>query len=363
MQYNVFVDFHHSSLLYSLILLFEKRLGGNVYRPIGLDWFREGYWKINDQLDTAEQFLSPNAGTPDGTPPLNDILGTGPVGAQLLDEQIELYYCKDIHGERANKAVTLSTFYRLPIDLVIASIPQHIEPFRKLCEQHPNKPKLIYQIGNQWNIGDSVVKNIMSSARIDYIPPGINYIEYHQEFDTSIFAPDLPEDWTMMNYPQKNIYSFINIFQHHRDFAIFEEVEHHLQDWTFRSFGGQCRDGNMTGDAALAAKMKEARFIWHTKQHGDGYGHILHNAAAVGRPVITRYADYCGKLGEKLLIPDETCIFIDGLTPEQIVDKIIEFSEPMKYKQMCRNVYWNFKRVVDFNIEEQAIRGFLLDLQ
>ena len=65
---RVLCDFHHSSLLRSLVLLFEERLDMALYRPIGMDWFDEGFWAINNQRDTAEQFLKPESQALDGTP-------------------------------------------------------------------------------------------------------------------------------------------------------------------------------------------------------------------------------------------------------------------------------------------------------
>jgi hypothetical protein len=75
MSYNVFTDFHHASLLQSFILLFEKRLGGNVFRPIGMEWAEKGFWKIYDHPATREQYLGLNGATPDGTPRLNEVIG------------------------------------------------------------------------------------------------------------------------------------------------------------------------------------------------------------------------------------------------------------------------------------------------
>jgi hypothetical protein len=58
---KIFTDLHHNDLYYALISLFEKRLGYEVYRPIGLDWFHNGYWKIaapyNHAMDTVRQYL------------------------------------------------------------------------------------------------------------------------------------------------------------------------------------------------------------------------------------------------------------------------------------------------------------------
>lgn len=165
---NVFTDFHHASLLNSFILLFERRLGGMVYRPIGLEWAERGFWKVYDHPFTREQFLSTKLGIvepppqmyPDGTRPLN-----------IIDKIVDgVYYCQDIDSGYYNKAITIDKFLSLPFDIVIASIPQHIEPFKKLCEIHPNHPKLIYQVGNAWNIEVGLAPNIMASALISNVP-------------------------------------------------------------------------------------------------------------------------------------------------------------------------------------------------
>lgn len=377
MKYNVFTDFHHASLLYSFILLFEKRLGGNVFRPIGMDWATEGYWKVYDHPATQQQFLTLHQGfrPEDGTPALNQIKEQASMD-QLFDIE-GVYFCQDIDSGYYNKAITLSAFFLLPIDIVIASLPQHLEPFKKLCELHPNKPKLIYQIGNQWELFDiNLVRNVMASAKInasyvsiDESPDvGLNLIEYHQEFDTHIFKPtpiisDVVKDERVITFPEKTIYSFVNVFQSFPDFPLFEQIEREMPDWSFKSYGGQCRDGAAHGSQELAWKMKNARFIWHTKAGGDGYGHVLHNAAAVSRPMIVKKSYYSGKLGDNLLIDGKTCIDIDNLTIQEIVDKIKYYNAPEQYIQMCENVYSNFKQVVDFDKEATQLEAFLARLQ
>ena len=354
----VFADFHHSSLLNSLIMLFEGRLGGQVYRPIGMEWAEQGFWKVYDHPATQLQFLGVGGATPDGTKPLNEVEGIG--GKIGIDgKRIDIYHCKDIEGDRTNKAITLEGFLNMPFDVVIASIPQHIEPFKKLCELHPNHPKLIFQIGNAWTIEAGLAPNIMASAIINDVPENIHFISYHQEFDTKVFYPDFSR-------PGQTIYSFINVFNNQphlaEDWQLFQEVEHHMSNWTFRSFGGQCRDGSMDGSENLANKMREARFIWHTKAGGDGYGHVLHNSAAVGRPIITKKLYYAGKMGEKLMIDGETCIAIDGLTAHEIISKIEYYSDPPRYEQMCRAVYENFHQVCDFDKEFESLQIFLNNL-
>lgn len=355
-MYNVFTDFHHASLLQSFILLFEKRLGGSVYRPIGMEWAEKGFWKVYDHPATQAQYLSIGSTPIDGTEPLNEVVGKD----NLEPPRRGKYLCQDIDSGTYNKAITFDRFLSIPIDIVIASLPQHVEPYMRLCELHPNKPKLIYQIGNAWELPAGVpVKNVMASAKVPNIPADINFIQYHQEFDTNIFQP-----YTTVY--GKSIYSFVNCFNvadHFKaDWQLFEEVERLMPDWSLKSYGGQCRDGAAHGSKELADKMREARFIWHTKNGGDGYGHVIFNSAAVGRPLITKKSYYSGKLGEALMIDGETCINVDNLSPHHIVEKIVHYSEPDRYAQMCRNIVNNFEKNVDFAKEEIALREFLSKL-
>lgn len=350
---KIFCDMHHAGLLQSLILLFEKRLGGELYRPIGMEWAEQGYWKVYDHPATQLQYLGINGATPDGTPPLNNVEG-------VTQEPDPIYFCHDIDSDTTNKAITLSGFFARDIDIVIATIPAHIEPFYALCQLHPNKPKLIYQVGNAWNYdGSAPVKNIMASASMGGMSVGLNTIEYHQEFDTNIFCPT-------SGIPENNIYSFVNCFTIDQlfadDYGLFLNVERAMPEWNFKAYGGQCRDGAVGPALKLAKTMQQARFIWHTKQGGDGYGHIIHNAPAVGRPLIVKRQYYQNKMAEPLLRDGVTCIEIDGLNYQQVINKILHYNEPLIYAKMCRDAYTNFTELVDFDREFVRIQQFLANL-
>lgn len=354
----VFTDFHHASLLQSLIMLFEGRMGGQVYRPIGMEWAEKEYWKVYDHPATQAQFLGIGSATPDGTKPLNEI------DPFLKPPIAGAYFCHDIDSGSVNKAITLEAFMAIPFDIVIASLPAHIEPFKRLCAEHPNHPKLIFQIGNAWTIEAVTAPNIMASAKIENIPAGINFITYHQEFDLEYFKPDFDD-----LIPEKRIYSFVNCFNVMGHFAsdwqLFQQIERAMQsDWIFESYGGQCRDGAIGPAEKLAAKMREARFIWHTKAGGDGYGHIIHNIAAVGRPTIVKKEYYRGKLAEELIKDGETAICIDGLSNSEIVNKIEYYEEPTRYVEMCKTIVDNFNEVCNFDREyKDVILPFLDRLQ
>ena len=359
-------------------MLFEKRLGGSVYRPIGTEWATKGYWKVYDHPATIEQFLGIGGATPDGSAPLNEVesVTSNITGIPLADEiginigrikKYDFYHCKDIESGQTNKAITFEVFMKMDIDIVIASIPQHIEPFRKLANQHPNKPKVIYQIGNSWNINRteaSLLDGVLSSAKL---PLGVTFngyngqplvaVEYHQEFDLDTFSS------FTLHEPENIIRSFVNCFSLDNlfayDWALFQEIEKLMPEWKFETLGGQCRDGAAHGSNELSSIMRMSKFIWHTKAGGDGYGHVLHNSAAVGRPLIIRKQYYQGKMGEALIKDGETAIVIDGLSTQQIIDKILYYSEPDRYQALCKNVRDNFNKEVDFDKEYLDIKQFL----
>jgi hypothetical protein len=344
---NVFSDLHHFGLFNSLHLLFEGRLGGKLYRPIGEEWLTRGYWKMaeiyNNHPATVAQYLGNKAD-------------------YETEERGGVYPIWDNgHGFTQN-AITIDRFMNEPIDIIIASIPQHIESFARLAEAHPNKPKLIYQIGNQWDLViTSPIKNVMASAKLPYRPPGFNIIEYHQEFDTNVFRPSFLTD-----LPPKNIRSFVNCFNtasiYSYDWDQFLQLEKMMPDWKLESFGGSCRDGNANGINEVAEKIRDSMFVWHVKYAGDGYGHVLHSAAACGQPVIFKKAYYVGKLGDVLLRDGETGIQIDGLSLEQVKNKILHYSDHMRWRALSENIYRIFRENVDFDLEELAIRQFLQNL-
>ena len=352
-MYNVFTDFHHAGLLQSLILLFEKRWGGNVYRPIGMEWFERGYWKVYDHPATVQQYLGIGGATPDGTPPLNEIV-------TVTKQPDPVYFCHDIDSDMTNKAISYNHFMNTRIDIVIASLPYHIEPFKRLCVEHPNKPKLIYQIGNSWTSGAGLAPNVMASAIINDIPSDVHFISYLQEFDTSIFKVGLVND-------NKKITSLVNCFGSDGlfadDFTLFKKVERLMPEYDFKAYGAQGRDGCMHGAKQVARAIDESMFVWHTKRGGDGYGHVVHNTAYMGKPMIVKKQYYAGKLAERFMIDGDTCVVIDGLNPEQIRQKIITYSDPEKYQTLCENMRKLGAQYINFDEQAKQLNDYMAKLR
>ncbi len=317
---RILADRHHMSLTESLILLFEKRLGHELYFQKGMEWWNEGLWDVYHHPSTAQQYLE-----------------------------------RELEGV---KGIDFETFKNIKFDILICSIPQHVPIWLKLKQLYQPSAKLIFQVGNMWAFNSSFpIKNIMASAVMPELP-GFNQITYHQEFDLNIFHYQPVK-------PGKKIYSFINCLNteelYKKDWELFLELERLMSDWEFKSFGGQCRDGAIWDRKELADKMREATFIFHCKTNGDGYGHVIHSAAAVGRPLITRFSDYKGKLAEPL-INHGSATLIDNKNPQEIVDQI-QYDFENKIVLQGYGIYQLFKHNVDFDKEAEQVKLFLKRLQ
>lgn len=347
---NILIDRHHSGLAHSFQLLFEKRLGHTVYFPIGMEWY-PNYWKINEIEATAKQYLEIGSQPIDGTPPLNDPFIKG-----MLPTVTGLYYVEDKHHDTIQHAVTLDRFMEMDIDIVIASIPQHIKPFKELAKM--KNAKFIFQMGNAFpNIDYDEIPNLMVNtlpAVIEYDNKPPHYIVYHQEID-SVFHP-------ISQPPERLITSFINVYANNGGFEEFMALKSITPGYEFRSYGGQNQDGCITGVESMAAIMQRSYFGFHSKRGGDGFGHVLYDWFATGRPIITHISDYADKLGGELLEHMVTCIDLDVCNINEVCD-IISNMKPLHYVIMCQNVRDRFDACVNYEKEAEEIKKFLEELK
>lgn len=337
---KILTDFHHSSLFSSYLYTLESRLGHECYRQIGRDWFDKGFWKINRQEDTIAQYLGTYGYQPnDGTPSLNNTLWV----------QDGIYYSRDPNTGQIHKAITFDKFMEMDFDVVIASIPDHIEPFKKLAQM--KNAKFLFQVGNEFPFDYDSVPNLMASI----MPRSLktHHIFYHQEFDTSLFNYEKPKK-------SKEIHNYMNVLHNYPEsYEFFLELEKCMPEYTFKMFGSQNRDGVITGVDNLSKSMKKARWVYHYKPGGDGYGHVCFNTLAVGRPMIVNKRHYEGKLFGTM-IDDKSSVIMDGLTPDQLAD-IIRNKEELN-EELGKESFRRFKENVDFEKEAKDIQNFLENL-
>lgn len=313
---------------WSLNILIEKKFHGTLYRPVGMSWFDEGYYKLygNLRAKDPERWIAKQY--------LVDTLYSEPNPPNLMFGRERYGGCNDYPYFRG---LTLEQAKNTQIDIVICSVHENEPYFAKLKEFYPNA-KFIRQAGNDLDtlIDESLYPNLLSSATAPYESfKGSNKVIYRQEWDTTIFQPQEPTEF-------KNIYSFQNdIEQFEETWEFWTDLKHQLRDYKFQSFGVGCEQGKIYPKRDYYKKMSEATFIVQSKGPWEGYGFAIHNAMWLGRPMIIKFSDYKGKMAEPLLIKDETYLEI---TDPDIIDKIRYFSEPDRFKKMserCRQVFEN----------------------
>lgn len=333
---NVFCDEHHDCLYQFLRILFERRLGWNLYRPIGLEWYQNLFWRYSDNPAVVDQYLK----IPDG--------------AELKDG---VYYIPEKRHNEIDKCITFDKFKEMKIDIIIASVVQHELPYHTLAGLHWNKPKFIRVIGN-WGepIDFTLSKNIIVTANTLPIPPDVNAVFCHQEFDTEVFRYLLPNN-------QNTIKNFMNCFPHSKDFPLWGQYKTLLPEYNWKMHGIHGDDGIIGNVKDMVLAIQDSTFIWHVKFGGDGFGHVIHNAYACGRPLILKGSYYADKLAAALIRDGKNCIDIEKHTRLENVRLIREFSQPDRHNQMCENTQKIFKQVVNFEQEFEDIKKFLERLQ
>lgn len=360
-NFNIFSDAHHADLFYSFQLLFEKRLGYSLFKPIGMEWADEGWWQIhkpyNYNPDTAKQYLQikPEYIPKDGTLSLNKV-STETIRHDLCGKKpIDIFIVEDKHNNTFHKAITLEQFKEMDIDIIIASIPDHWYSFTKLRNKYKPNAKIICHAGNHFieldnAIRNGTVKNLMAS--LSPFPVSINSVFYHQEFSTDIFKPSF-------DAIKKQITSFINVLPMNGGSANYYALKACLPDFEFRSYGASCDDRVINTTEEIANIMRQSMFTFMVKSGADGYGFNLHESFACGTPVIINYDEYKDKLGGKLLIPDETCLVANiGDTMQDVANKIMNMTE-VQYMFMRQKTYEISGKMVNFDEEEKQIREFL----
>lgn len=346
---NVFCDLHHYDLYCGLQLLFEKRLGFKMYRPIGLDWYTEGYWKVFDHPTTAQQFLSTDQGSSLSVGLSGDILPSVNKEYTVKDG---IYYVADTSKDDVfQRAVTLDKFKDMRFDIVISSIPQHIPIYNQLISLYQPQAKHIFQVGNSWG-HQPTVKNILASTSPFPVPLDVNIVFYHQEFDLGMFSYEAPTNASQVS-------SFIHYMRNPETLNLYKST---LSDWKFFTYGaGMEKCLYKTSDVANV--MKNSGWTWHWKPEGDGFGFIVHNSFACGRPLIVNKNHYKGKLAESLLEDQVTCIDISTRSIRDNCLLLRKYSQPEEHQAICKRVKQRFDQVVNYDQEEQNIRQFIGNLK
>lgn len=352
---KVLADLHHHDLYYSLQILFTKRLGWDLYRPIGMEWYHEGFWNVYPHINTAKQYLSDEFSIPldiHGNPIDKDHSLSG--WMNRYPDQVEdgIFEVRDFsHPEPIHhKAITLPRFKDEKFDIIISSMPNHIACFDRLIKEYQPQAKHIFQAGNNWR-PPKTVKNYLNSTTMPP-PPGANHVRYHQEFNLNVFRPDVtPNPRSIMN------------LQHIMDpqaKPIFKQLRSHLTDWDVKAYGAFNPDGALDR-MKLPETLRQCGFLYHVKFSDEGYGYNLHNAAACGTPLVVSIPNQANFTAGALYIDGKTCIDVSCRSPQDVAIMLNEAAD--NYEEWSENIYNHFKQVVDFDKEFEEIKKFLERLQ
>jgi len=174
-----------------------------------------------------------------------------------------------------------------------------------------------------------------------------NGVVYHQEMDPIAFRPVTE---------RRTAASFVNCMPFMgRCWDLLQEAQG--LGLSVRVFGIDGREGIVKPNTALVDLMASVGWGWHDKGQGDGYGHVLHTWAAVGRPLVGHASHYAGKMGERFWRDGETCIDLDKHSVAETVE-IVRTITPERHAEMCRAIRAEFERI-DYDAETEQIRRLL----
>lgn len=339
---RILADYHHSDLFESLALLFEDRFGWELYRPIGMEWFHEGYWQFEKKWHgdaVAKQYL--------------ELWGSD--GDAFIDFWVR---SDNTHPGRIYKMVTLEQARALKPDIILATLPDNEAGLKRFADEVGAHYGV--QIGNQWQQTDwSAAEFGMVSSTLEALPPKPHVI-YHQEFRLSDFRYEAPTGFGPVR-------SFVNCFQETPEYPNFQQIARGGPEFAWEVYGAlgsgvadEFTMGNLNSTPSVAEHMRGSGIIWHAKHWSDGYGHVIHNAFASGRPVFGYERYYKDKLAGPLWVNGVTSFDVEGMTHDDVYRDLRALRDnPERYREHCEAVRQRFDDVVSFDEDAAAIKRML----
>lgn len=331
---KILCDRHHSDLTYSLHRLFEDRLGVELFVPVGLDWWLSKYWRFGEAYGDdrlARQFLA-----------INDTYREVEPGLFLTFDPF--------HPERPLYGVAIETARNMSWDFILATVQENQEGFQRFAIEIG--ADYLCQVGNanqyiDWSLNPMVLNSANSP-----IEEGRG-VHIGQEFD----------HLTTFRYrPPKRlnrITSFVNLLALiPQSQTPFEELSKLLPSHEFKSYGHECPDGFLKPVAAVAEEMSRSSWAYHDKPTGDGFGHCIHNWAAVGRPLIGHARYYKDQRAEPFWQDGITCIDLDKHSIEEAA-QIVLSTTPDRHEQMCKAIRKALEETYDPEEDAETVKRFL----
>jgi len=341
---KVLCDFHHSDLWESLEMLFTDRFGWDLFRPIGMEWFDEEIWNFERNRtwepewkgdEVAKQYLTPYS-----------------TDRQLADwsERDD-----DTHPGRVYKMVTLAQARALGLDVVIATLADNEAGLCGLARDVGAKFGI--QTGNEGsnNRYDLADFALFSTGR-EFYPP-FPYVTYRQEFSLADFRYEYPptEPDTIATWVQC-LPSGDEDWERFKELAVAVPEMHFYHHGHCNQDSGYWRS-NVKTTREVAAQMRAARIGIHFKRWSDGYGHVIHNLFAVGKPIIATAYYYRDKLAASLFLDGVNSWDVQTHSKDEIVAVIRRLHTDDDFHQRASEASRDrFYEIVNFDAEADAIR-------
>lgn len=382
------IDMHHTQLYQSFQLLFEKRLGWEVYRPEGQEWAEKNYF--HHPLPEEQAGLLTRQAAFD--PAKHKTVFDAPDGEGVLwrDKDQDCILFRWLPLERIHE-----------IDLIVCTVYRNEDQFFRLKKDFGLKCPIMRYTGNGGEHVDVSKFDIFIPALLEhyekYVATGQKPgILYHPEFnlDDGLFcATPLPERPPILR-------QLLNFSWHHREpgspwetwkryNGYCDEIgaKYYLHglgtpppgievpldviiDRSFREMGREdlldrskwpdlrCNQGEPPNLRMLATLIKLSHAILHPKRTPpEGFGFVVHEVAACGRPLII--PEWYKQLSASLFLQNrETCIFTTGHDPTD-KENFHWMMREDNNARMAETIRKRFDENINFTAEAEAIRKLL----
>lgn len=347
---KILADYHHADLHESLGLLAD-RFGWQLFRPIGMEWFERDYWAFEKQAHgdaVARQYLT------------------------IWDSDHDLgnEWERDdaTHPGRVHHMLTVEQAADLRPDIVIASVPHNEAGLHRFATEVG--ARFGVQLGNVGQAFETNWRNAtfaLCSTTLPVTPP-VPHVIYHQEFSLADFRYEWPPA------EARSVASFVQCFPENRGptrgnfydqfVGLADELGDELDFKVFGAYGSAPLDrlaaGNLSSTPAVAAAMRATRIGWHAKYWSDGFGHVIHNLYAVGRPVFAFHDYYADKLAAPLLEHGVTGYDLGRMDCGEVIAALRRLRDDDEHHHaMSAAAAERFAEVVDFDADAEAVRGVL----
>lgn len=351
---KILTDRHHHGLLESLHLLFEDRFDIEVYVPFGMQWFDREYWNFEREWHhdaVARQYL---VGVWEGADAHDGVV-------RQPDPR---------QPDRMVKGIKLDAALTTDWDIVLTSLPHNYDGYYRLAQE--TGAKYAIQIGNNVQTWDPRADFALASSTLPGFGPewvtktfeyeGVPTVMYHQEFRLSDFRYEWPQAG-----PNNVIASFVNCFPEGPSYPAFASFARAVPEFDWRVYGAygtgapdEFKAGDIGTTAGVADAMRAARVGWHSKHWSDGFGHVIHNWAAVGRPVIGIPRYYRDKLAGPLFVEGVTSFDLESRDAFELATLLRRLRDDDDYHhRISQDMFVRFTQVVDFDADAEAVYDLL----